>query len=316
MKLKPVYLLAVVMLVPSNLLGQESVCHLFSHLAPQTNGRHLAVMGDLVMSKDIAVLGAWDCDEEYISDHMVRPIAVLLRPSEQMSASQRLDFEKLAVKLDTLRSEGKSVNATATFSGKIKLVHEGWLAAELIFDSFENLNIEVLPDPVSLPVIPICSLFQNLREHEGKRIAVRGELVTTMEGQWIVGRCQGAFVTDGYRWPVALNIGSPALCSEETTNLCGAKWPSKLPLNEDYMVSGYSDGATTATFVGHLRMRAEYHAVCTGGLYPHYSGNGFGHLSGAVAELAVENVLNAEATPTRIKKDDSNRDSDTCVPSK
>ena len=63
-------------------------------------------------------------------------------------------------------------------------------------------------------------------------------------------------------------------------------------------------------------MRVEYHAVCMGGLYPHYSGNGFGHLSGAVAELAVENVVNAQATPTRIKKDDANRDSETCVPSK
>ena len=82
MKLKPVMcLLAVAMLVPSNLHGQESVCHLFSHLAPQTNERQLVLTGNLVMSKDIAVLGAWDCEKEYISDHMVRPIAVLLRPS-------------------------------------------------------------------------------------------------------------------------------------------------------------------------------------------------------------------------------------------
>lgn len=92
MKLKPVYLLAVAMLVSSNLQAQESVCHLFSHLAPQTNGRQLVLTGDLVISKDIAVLGAWDCDEVYISDHMVRPIAVLLRPSELLAASQRLDF--------------------------------------------------------------------------------------------------------------------------------------------------------------------------------------------------------------------------------
>jgi hypothetical protein len=60
MKLKPVYLLAVAMLVPSNLQGQESVCHLFSHLAPQTNRRQLVLLGDVVMSKKISVLRAWD----------------------------------------------------------------------------------------------------------------------------------------------------------------------------------------------------------------------------------------------------------------
>jgi hypothetical protein len=290
------------------------VCHLFSHLAPQTDGRQLVLTGDIVMSKDIAVLGSLECDEEYISDHTVPPIAVLLRPSERLSALERLDFEQAAIRLDTLRREGKIVNATAAFSGTIKLAHKGSLAAELIFDSVENLNIDVLPAPASLPVIPICSLFQNIRAYEGNRIAVRGELVTTMEGEWISGRCQGMFVTDGYRWPVALNFGRPALCSEETTKLCDAQWPSKLPQNPNYLVGGYSDGATTATFVGRLRMRAEYHAVCTSGGW--YSGNGFGHLNGAVAELVVENIVNAEATPPRIKNETANRDSERCVPSK
>jgi hypothetical protein len=314
MRLKA-YLIVAAMLLPKlNLSGQESVCHLFSHLAPQTDGRQLVLTGDLIISKDIAVLGSWECDNQYISQQTLWPTAVLLRPSDQLSASEHQEFEKVAIKLDTLRSEGKVVNATARVAGKIKVVSKGWLPAELVFDSFESLAIDVLPDPASLPVTPICSLFQDLRAHEGKRIAVRGELVTTMEGQWIVGRCQGAFVTDGYKWPVVLNFGRPALCSEETSKICDAQWPSKVPQNPEYMVGGYSDGATTATFVGRLRMRPEYHAVCTSRGW--YSGNGFGHLNGAAAELIVEKIVNAEATLPRTKNEPANHDSERCVRAK
>jgi hypothetical protein len=314
MRLKIYLTVAILLLLKLNLYGQESVCHLFSHLAPQTDGRQLVLTGELIISKDIAVLGSQECDNQYISHHTLWPTAVLLRPSDRLSALERQGFEKAAIRLDTLRSEGKVVTATATISGRINVAPKGWLPAELVFDSFENLAIDVLPDPASLPVIPICNLFQDLRAHEGKRIAVRGELVTTMEGQWIVGRCQGAFVTDGYRWPVALNFGRPALCSRETTKFCDAQWPSKWPQNTEYMVDRYSDGATTATFVGRLRMRSEYQAVCTS--RGSYSGNGFGHLNGAVAELSVESILNAEATPTRTTSEAANPDSEQCVPAK
>ena len=48
-----VYLIVATMLLPKlNLYGQESVCHLFSHLAPQTDGRQLVLTGDLIISID------------------------------------------------------------------------------------------------------------------------------------------------------------------------------------------------------------------------------------------------------------------------
>ena len=69
MRLKLAYLIVATVLLPKfNLYGQESVCQLFSHLAPQTGGRQLVLTGDLIMSKDIAVLGAWECDNQYISE--------------------------------------------------------------------------------------------------------------------------------------------------------------------------------------------------------------------------------------------------------
>src|ERR1039457_6763084 len=150
MRLKLIYLIVVAMLRSKlNLFGQESVCHLFSHLAPQTDGRQLVLTGDLIISKDIAVLGSWECDNQYIARSTIWPNAVLLRPSERLSASEHREFEKSAVNLDTLRSEGRVVHATATVSGRIKVASKGWLPAELFFDSFENFSIEVLPDPAS-----------------------------------------------------------------------------------------------------------------------------------------------------------------------
>jgi hypothetical protein len=39
---------------------QESVCDLFSHLE-DTDGSQVVVTGDLIIAKDVAVLGAQDC---------------------------------------------------------------------------------------------------------------------------------------------------------------------------------------------------------------------------------------------------------------
>src|SRR2546425_607296 len=93
------------------------------------------------------------------------------------------------------------------------------VSGELIFDSFEGLKVEALSDPSEVPVIPICELFQDLAAWKGKRIAVRGESSSTSEGSWIVGRCQGSFYTNGYRWPVALDYAAPAFYSSQTAAL-------------------------------------------------------------------------------------------------
>jgi hypothetical protein len=94
MKLKLVYLIVATVLVPKlTLYGQESGCHLFSHLAPQTDGRQLVLTGDLIISKDIAVLGSRECDNQYISQNTLWPTAVLLGPSERLSASERREFQ-------------------------------------------------------------------------------------------------------------------------------------------------------------------------------------------------------------------------------
>jgi len=289
MKSKAMLVVVALMLFPgSAICGQESVCELFSHLSEGADGRKIIVTGDLIISKDLAAIGAADCDNRYISNHYVWPTGLLLRPSPDISREKLQQFSGAAARSDGLRQAGKTVSASGTFSGRLRIVPSSGYPGELIFDSFEDLSVEALPDPSTLPVIPICDLFQNLSTWKGKRIAVRGEFVSTMEGAWIAGHCKGGFVTNGYRWPVFLTFGYPAHYSSETGKLYETKWPP-VPEGEEALEGRFSV-ARTATFIGFLRMRSEYTAVCRAD--GTYVTNGFGHLNGAAAELVVERVLN------------------------
>jgi len=289
MKLKVMFLVAASMLFPASALsGQESVCELFSHLVEGDDGRKIILTGDLIISKDLAAIGAVDCDNQYISNHYIWPTGLSLRPSPDVTPEKLQQFRAAAAKADDLRQAGKTVSASGSFSGKLRMTQSSGYPGELIFDSFDNLSVEALPDPATLPVIPICDLFQNLMAWKGKRVAVRGEFVTTMEGAWISGRCKGEFVTNGYHWPVFLTFGELAHYSTETAKLNATRWPSAS--ERENALEGRYSVVKTATFVGLLRMRSEYTAVCRED--GSYLTNGFGHLNGAAAELAVEKVLN------------------------
>jgi ankyrin repeat protein len=287
------FVIAAVLVTVANLHGQESVCDLFSHLQ-SADGKQSIISGDLIISKDSAALGAAACDHRYIAP--VRgvpnqfPTALSLYPSGRVTSAHLREFQNAGIEADRLRTEGKVVRASASFSGRIRVASVGKLPAELVFDSFDNLKVEALPDN-SLTVLSICDLFQNLSQSDGKRIAVRGELVSTFEGTWITGRCKGAFVTDNYRWPVSLTLAIPAYYSQQNAALYEAKWPTA-PKGTALHSTSYVP--KTATFVGLVHMRSEYHVVCRPG--GHYLGNGFGHLNGAAAELIVDTVMNLALT--------------------
>jgi len=311
MKSKVMLIVAASMLFPgSALCGQESVCELFSHLVEGSDGRKVIITGDLIISKDLAAIGAADCDSQYISDHYIWPTGLSLRPSPNVTPERLQQFREAAAKADDLRQTGKTVSASGTFSGRLRMVPSGGYPGELIFDSFENLSVEALPDPGMLPVIPICDLFQNLSSWKRKRIAVRGEFVTTMEGAWISGRCKGGFVTNGYRWPVSLTFAEPAHYSTENAKLYATRWPP-VPEDEEALEGRFSV-VKTATFVGLLKMKSEYSAVCSeDGSYITY---GFGHLGAAAAELAVERVLNFDLSLPAGNDADDDYEVERCIP--
>ncbi len=285
-------------LMMSTAWAQEKVCDLY-------DARRLILTGELLISQQLTALGAADCDHEYVSEHYRWPTAVSLLPSPDVPPDQLQQLRNAAIEADRLRRAGKTVAASASFAGRLRVEPTKDLPAVLIFDSMENLKIEPLPDAAELPVIPICDLFQNLSAWKGKRIAVRGEIVDTMEGSWISGRCQGAFVTNGYRWPVSLSYGGPAYYSESTAALLPKNPPSSPPKGEQAM-RGRQNVVRTATYIGQLRMRAEYQAFCRPG--GDYITNGFGHLNAAAAELMVESVRDIEVqprSPVAMEDDDS-----------
>jgi hypothetical protein len=282
-------------LAASGSVFAQSVCDLFENL-PAHDARRLTVTGDLLISKDLAALGAVDCDHQYISDRYIWPTAISLRPSSDLPADQLTQIEKARLDADRLRSAGKTVSAFASFSGRLRVSPVSDFPAELTFDSFENLKVEALPDAADLPVIPICDLFQNLAAWGGKRIAVRGETYGTMEGSGMVGRCKSALVTDGYRWPVAVSYAGPAYYSRRTAALDRVDLQPK-PNKGEEQLRGRFNVVTTATYVGRLRIRSEYKAYCRPG--GDYITNGFGHLNGATAELVVEAVRDVELEPRK-----------------
>jgi len=62
-----VFLVAVAgMILVPDIRAHESVCDLFSHLE-SSDAQQIVVTGDLVISKDVTILGAADCDCQYTS---------------------------------------------------------------------------------------------------------------------------------------------------------------------------------------------------------------------------------------------------------
>jgi hypothetical protein len=181
--------------------------------------------------------------------------------------------------------------------------------AELTFDSIKGLEVEVLPDPQLLPVISICDLFQNLAAWRGKRIAVRGETVSSpLSRAWMTGSCKGAFYTGGYRWPVGVSITEPKYYAHSIDSLAMFKQSQAPEKGADRLRSRYNV-TRTVTYVGRLRMRSKYTANCRED--GRYITNGFSH--GAAAEIILEAVTDVELTPRQLS-DGTDSDRDTCEP--
>ena len=296
---------------------QETVCDLFKDLKAN-DGRQLIVTGELLTAKDLLALGVTDCDNQYISPiqgnsgpRRVWPTAINLAASKAFTASQRKELDGLMKEADQLRAAGKRAVASGTFAGRLRVDPAGDFPAELTFDSFENLTVEALPDAATLPVIPICDLFQNLTAWKGKRISVRGESYSTMESSGLSARCKGAFITNGYRWPVALSYSGPAYYSGRTAQLFPVDQPRTVPKGESAL-RGRHNVVKTATYVGYLRMRGEYKAFCRPG--GDYITNGFGHLNYAAAELIVEAIRDVELTPRGLSANADDAEDPPCSP--
>jgi hypothetical protein len=87
--------------------------------------------------------------------------------------SQLQEFQNAIVEADSLRHEGKTVSASASFSGRIRLAESGDFPAELTFDSFENLKTEAPPEAHSMAHLS-AQLLQPAGGEWGKREGCTG----------------------------------------------------------------------------------------------------------------------------------------------
>jgi hypothetical protein len=128
------------------------------------------------------------------------------------------------------------------------------------------------PPARDMPVISVCDVFRDLLSYTGKRVALRGELGRTSEGNWLVAEpsCPYRFKTDGFVWSQDLALGGNAALPKRVRALgpMGRTMPT-----------------TIITVVGIIKTREKYTVVCRFG---ELSSLSFGHLSGSPAELVSE----------------------------
>ncbi len=267
--------------------GQDTVCDLFKDLKA-SDGKQIALSGELaIYDNGLTVLASADCDRQYSSERNLWNAALELRASADIAPTDLDKLKAAAAEMSRLRNSDQLMMSQATVSGRLRVGRIDSFPAEFVFDSVTSVKVEALPDAKDLPVLSICDLFQNLESWRGKRIAVRGEFAATGEGNWIFGRCDGAFSTNGYVWPVSLSYApptytpnfQPSLEELGVTNNGGGRW-------------SFDPRPHTATFIGRLQLRDEYVAVCES--FGEYRTNGFDHLGGATGRLLVETILDVE----------------------
>jgi ankyrin repeat protein len=319
-KVRPKALIFALLSIPVAAHAQDSVCYIFNDLTA-ANGRQVTIRGELFLNDNLAALGATECENRYTGPPPefpaprilhIWPTAIELTPSPTLPRAQVLELNKRAAEIKRIEAQGKTIVAYGTFSGRLSLDTDGRMPAKLTIDDARDITVETLPPAGTLPVIPICDLFQDLTKWKGQRIAVRAEMVGTSEGVWLKGRCKSGFVTDGHRWPALLTYGAPDYFGADPPSLFRRNEASKrINPKVPTELRGHDNVATVATFVGRLRMRDKYIGRCRAG--GDYIGNGFGHLNGAAAELIIESVRDAEVRPVQ-PPDDDDETEPPCIP--
>jgi ankyrin repeat protein len=287
LKLFSIAALAIFHTIPAH--AQQSVCDLFKDLESH-DGAQVVVRGELFLDDEGAALGATTCGPRFRSNQ----IAIKLNASPKAPPKQLTELRSRAAEIKKVDADGRTVLAYGTFSGHLTLQPDNTIPAKLTFHDARDITVEVLPPAKTLPVIPICDLFQNLAAFKGQRVAVRGEHAATTEGSWLSGSCKSNIITGGHRWPVLISLGVPDYYGPDSSLFRiheDRRHPSPTGLqSRDYV-------ASTATYVGLLQVKDEYEGVCRpDGSYVPF---GFGHLGGAAAELIVETVYDAEALTRR-----------------
>jgi hypothetical protein len=139
--------------------------------------------------------------------------------------------------------------------------------------------------------VEVCDIVKDPSKWNGKKVRVRGYVENGLRSNF----CSGSLVTEGFKWPAAVNL----VAVEGISSKKGAA----RTLGELYEMLEATDGYPSesrvyATVVGQIRARDRYFRVKT-----HYGflGNGFGHLGFFPAEIIVEEVVHIETVRSKTR---------------
>ncbi len=279
----------------------RSLCDLEEFL-PAYDGETVTLRGEVAVElrQGAMTLGA-NCG--YIRSVLIgvyiRATAVHIDTSTEVREAVR----QLIGQFERARDSGRMIKATATLGGRLEVIQEGDFSIGFgprkkapAAMHLTEVKVAQLPRPEDLPVIPVCELFRDLRSFRDKRVAVRGQVGSTMEGSWLSDdACEGGFVTSGFRWSAALNLSRNDYYTGPTTEEEEARIRESISRGRSFKTS-----EATETVVGTLRMLDNYSVDCqTGELH----GSGLGHLGAAAAQLLVETTL--DRVPARPQAPDS-----------
>ena len=156
------------------------------------------------------------------------------------------------------------------------------------------LGLPLYGQQVPVSSLTVCELMNDLTAHRDKIVAVRGEYVFSREVTCLAGEpwCMTKFVTNGFVWPVAIDIKGPSYYLRETGKSAFPVTEGDFKTTEDLVQMSRSlrkGEKLEVTLVGLLRARKEYRVGrnADGALT---SGSGFGHLNTFPAQLIVKRV--------------------------
>jgi hypothetical protein len=308
-----VTLLMVCVFAPT-LRAQVTVCDLAGP------SEEIVIEAELLVGDSELALGALFCEENIYPS---APVAVSLVPAASLSDEDREALANAVAEARRIRNEGHTPRVLTVMSGQLDRRNDfrwedylddeggnltlaaqgngygpnGMFWGQLTVESIENLEVEALPGPNELSVIPICDLAQDLQAWHGQRVAVRAQEVHSSEFGGIRGDCERGFVTDGLDWGASLDLTSPAWgLSDERIE---AEFGIDVAATREAWERGGEAARgrlmirTMATFIGTVWMHPEPFATCVNGMVQTY---GYAHLGYAPAKFILEGVRDVTIT--------------------
>lgn len=141
--------------------------------------------------------------------------------------------------------------------------------------------------------VSVCEVLLNPSVWNGRLVEISGVVDYGLRD---VHPCSKPFVTEGHRWPEAIDYVGYSGPDDQTPNVSSGMTFSRFREKVDSVLRrGESPTTITAAFIGRMITREKYVRVTTGyGLL----GNGFGHLNVYLAQLQVMYVKNLDIQRT------------------